>query len=126
MAFDRDRDWSKHTADEFRKGRIRSLQAAKRAAISANFVTGDEHWDHFLSVVTARLEQVKQELETASEQLKTSDNFTPDSLILQKLAVRLAHREIQALEWVMGLPKALMEQGDLAKQLLENIEQSTH
>lgn len=126
MAFDRDRDWVKHSNEEARNQRMRSLHAAKRAALAAVHVTGDEHWDHFLSVVTARLEQVRQELETASDQLRTSDNFTPDNLILQKLAVRLATREIQVLEWVLGLPKALMEQGDLAKQLLENIEQSAH
>jgi hypothetical protein len=115
-------------AEKTKKIRTRSneLQAAKRSALSAAQITGDKHWDLFLSVVNERLEGLQKEVDVAVELLKTSDDFSPDDLINQKLAVRLIGREIQALTWVIELPKQLLEQGELAKQLLGSINESTH
>jgi hypothetical protein len=128
MAFGREEYEELQKTEKIKKIRSRSneLQAAKRAALSATQVTGDKHWDHFLSVVNERLERLQNEVDLAFDLLKTSDNFSPDDLINQKLAVRLLGREIQALTWVIELPQQLLEQGDLAKQLLGSINESTH
>ena len=128
MAYDR-------TAyDEVAKGiqkrRIRenrkNLQTAQRAGLSATQVTGDEHWDHFLSIVKAKIEKLEEEVAVAVELLKTSDEFSTEALINQKLAVRLLGREIQALNWVIELPKTIMEQGDKASELLGSIDEPAH
>jgi hypothetical protein len=128
MVFGRSEYEASQQAKKVQKIRSRSseLQAAKRSALSATQVTGDKHWDHFLSVVNERLGGLQKEMDVAFDLLKTSDNFSPEDLINQKLAVRLIGREIQALTWVIKLPQQLMEQGDLAKQLLGNTNESTH
>jgi hypothetical protein len=115
---------------ELEKERVRdnrsNLQAVQRSALAADQITGDEHWDHFLSILNARIEKLALEVEAAVESLKNSDNFNAENLIAQKLVVRLLGREIQALDWVIELPKVIMEQGADAKKLLGTIDESTH
>lgn len=108
------------------KLRERELQAAKRDALLVSQVTGDPHWDHFLSIVQERIVRLRKEMDTALDLLQSSDDFTTEGLINQKLAVRLLGREIEALNWAIELPQAILEKGDRAKELLGNIEQSTH
>jgi hypothetical protein len=127
MAFDR-KEWIDRqvgTVDKKFKERAVEMQAVKRAALSAAQITGDEHWDHFLSVVNERLESLRGSVNVALELLKNSDNFSPEDLINQKLAVRLIGREVDALTWVSELPKALMEQGDRARKVLEKIDETS-
>jgi hypothetical protein len=126
MAFER-KEWldrQRESADTKIKERSGQLQAAKRSALSAAQVTGDEHWDHFLSIVNERLESKRNEVSLALDLLKNSDNFSPEDLINQKLAVRLIGREVDALQWVSELPQALLEQGDRAKKVLESIDET--
>ena len=127
MRPDRDRDWSTRTP---RGGshvpRKPELQAIKRAALAAAQVTGDEHWDLLLSVVQERIEKLKGLKASAADSLESSDDFTTEGLINQKLAVRLYGKEIEALEWVINLPKSIMEQGDTAKELLGSVDETAH
>lgn len=54
MSFDRDTDWrgrSAEVAKARRTQRIVDLHAAQRDALSASRVTGDEHWDHLLTIL---------------------------------------------------------------------------
>lgn len=122
MAFDRDRDWkgrSGEVADARRAQRITELRRAQRAALAAQHVTGDESWDHFLSLLQERLNTAKERMGLVVEKLQNSNDFTTEALINQKLAVRLLGVEIEVVEWVMGLPRELVEQGDRASQLIE-------
>jgi hypothetical protein len=102
------------------------LQAVRRAALSVDAMTGDENWDHFLSQVQERMEGAQKELDQAVEALKNSNDFSPEPLIMQKLAVRLWGREVEALQWVIGLPRQLQEQGDRASELLGTIDESSN
>jgi hypothetical protein len=108
------------------KERARDLEGQKRSALLVSQVTGDKHWDHFLSFVNERLQGLETEKAAALNLLETSDNFSTEDLINQKLAVRLIGREIQALTWVIELPQTILEQGDRAKQLLGSIDENTH
>jgi len=129
MAFDRDEDWvgreKTGKADSVRRS-IPDLRAKHHAALSIAEVTGDEHWDRFLQIVQGRIEEVTQMRDEARNRLETSDDFSAESLINQKLAVRLYGRDIEALQWVIGLPKDILEDGDRAKELLGTIDESTH
>lgn len=128
MRPDRDRDWTPRTAALSQK-RVRErkpeLQAVRRAALSADAVTGDSHWDHFLEVVQEKIDVKQKELDGAALALKTSDDFSPETMINQKLAVRLLGREVEALGWVINLPQQLREQGDRASELLGTIDESS-
>ena len=88
-------------------------------------VTGDEHWDLFLSIINDTVLGKIGERDVALEELKTSDDFTTEALINQKLAVRLLGREIEALEWVMALPKEIQEKGDQASKLLGTVTETS-
>lgn len=128
MRPDRDRDWVARTEALTKQETVRrkpELLGIKRAALSAESVTGDPHWDLFLSIVNERIKDLQGQLNVAMESLKTSDEFTTSELINQKLAVRLAGKQIEALEWVVKLPAQLMEQGDQSKQLLESIDETS-
>jgi len=127
MGFDRDRDWEGRVTP-LSKERVRrvapDLHAIQRAALEAAEVTGDEHWDFFVSVIKAKVEDLMGQLEVTEEALKNSDDFTTSVLINQKLAVRIFGSQIETLNWVLELPKALLEKGDRATELLKTIEES--
>ena len=126
MAFDRDEDWvPRRKSEEAMRRSIPDLRARHHAALSISEVTGDEHWDRFLEIVQGRIVDVTKMRDEALERLKTSDDFT-ETLINQKLAVRLYGRDIEALQWVVRLPKDILEDGDRAKELLGSIDESTH
>ncbi len=128
MVFDRDSDWQdsvdKRVARSVRS-QVPDLQAAKRAALAATQVTGDESWDLFLSIVKSRIEEREVQLQAALDSLQNSDDFSPDSVVGQKLSIRLVSRELMVLNWIIELPQILLENGDRAKQLLGTIEESS-
>jgi hypothetical protein len=107
------------------KVRKPELQAIRRAALHAGAITGDAHWDFFLSVIKEKIETKQAEVKAASEKLLYSDVFTTEDLINEKLTVRLIGREIEALQWVIELPQQLQEQGDRATELLGTIDESS-
>jgi hypothetical protein len=123
MAFDRDRDWVSKTAPLGTQRRAVDVHAVRRAAVEAGRLTGDESWDFFLSALQAKRESLVNQRNTARELLENSDNFTPDSLINEKLAVRLFGTQIDLLDWVMDLPNTLLEQGERVKQVAENADE---
>ena len=129
MVPDRDEDWTPHLekkAKEQIRRQAPDLRAQEHAALSAAYVTGDEHWDHFLEVVQAKIEKSTTERDKAAEALKNSDDFSTEILINQKLAVRLFGKEVEALEWVIELPQIIMEKGERAKELLGKLDETTH
>jgi len=119
MGFDRDQDWAP-------RQKVFDIGTIQRAALSASYVTGDEHWDAFLEMVNASLVSRRDGMDQAVEALKGSNDFSPESLIRQKLAVRQLGCEIEALEWVIGLPKLIMEKSDKAKELLGTVDETSH
>jgi hypothetical protein len=128
MAYDRgefDALTEKQQKDRIRR-QAPDLRAQEHAALSVSQVTGDEHWDRFLEVIQAKIEKLTAERDKADLALKNSDDFSPDTLINQKLAVRLFGKEIEALEWAIDQPRIIMEQGERAKELLGKLDETTH
>jgi hypothetical protein len=129
MGYDRDSDWEDHLKQigkDWRRRDASNLGAIERAALAASQVTGDEYWDLFLSVINERLESRRKSLEDFRNKLEISNDFSTEALINQKLSIRQLGCEIEALEWVTGLPKELMEKGERAKELLEINDETTH
>jgi imidazolonepropionase-like amidohydrolase len=127
MRPDRDIDWGERVKEQAKSTtevRRLDLQVIRRTALHAGALTGDEHWDHFLSLVKHRIEERKAEIKTHADFLINSDIFTNEELINAKLAVRLFGREVEALEWVIELPAKLQEQGDQADKLLGTIDET--
>ena len=129
MRPDRDQDWGtrvKGLAQSQTRDRKPDLQVIRRAALHAGEITGDKHWDFFLSSVKAKIESLQKQVDAAVERLKTSDIFSTEDLINEKLGIRLLGREIEALTWVIELPQSIMEQSDQAKQPHETVDKTTH
>ncbi len=127
MRPDRDGQWKDHVEGrekDITKRRIPELQGIKRSALAAESVTGDKYWDDLLSIVQARIDLLQVQLDAAIDPLKNSDVFDVEGIISQKLAVRLVGKEIETLQWLINLPKDLMEQGDHSRQLLESIDKT--
>ena len=127
--FDRDADWAPHlkeNAAERVHREASNVGSINRAALAAAHVTGDEHWDRFLEMVNDRLVKKRVSLEGCRKQLEESNDFSPEVLINQKLMVRQLGCEIEALEWVIGLPKEIMEQSERAKELLGTVDETAH
>jgi len=127
--FDRDRDWTPHLEDKKHEQALYSasnLRALSRAELSVSHVTGDEHWDSFLQLIQGRLEEKRSQRAQALTALEASNDFSADTLITQKLIVRQLGCEIEALEWVIELPKIIREQGERAKELLGTIDKTAH
>ncbi len=128
MRPDRDQDWEtklREITTTQTEERRPELLGMNRAALHAKAVTGDEHWDFFLSIVEEKIEKRQAEVKAASDRLLNSDVFTTEDLINEKLAVRLLGREIEALQWVIELPAQLQGQGDRATELLGTIDKSS-
>ena len=129
MRADRDLDWAKVLEERGRtpiQSRRPQLEELQRVAADLEYLTGDAHWDTLRSMVQAKLTVLRASRDTKREILENSDNFTTEDLINDKLAVRLYGKEIETLEWLIGLPKTIREQGDQAKQLLETVDEKPH
>ena len=127
--WDRDRDWAPHVKEKRKEQALHSasnLRALGRAELSISQVTGDEHWDSFLQLIQGRLEEKRAQRDQASTALEESNDFSPDVLIRQKLLARQHCLEIEALEWVIGLPKIIMEQSAKAKEPLGTVDETAH
>jgi hypothetical protein len=126
--FDLDRDWTPRVASrkKARVDRTPDIQAIQRAAVEASLVTGDDHWDFFLSTLQAKLDGFIAQRDIARALLENSDNFSTADLINEKLAVRLYGIQIDLLKWVMELPNELMEQGEQAKQPIGTVDETAH
>lgn len=127
--FDRDEDWASHLQEKGRERahrEVSNIREINRAALAAAHVTGDKHWDMFLEMVNDRLVKKRESLEDFRNKMEESNDFSTEGLINQKLAVRQLGCEIEALEWVIGLPKSIMEQSDKAKKLLGTVDETAH
>ena len=129
MPPDRDEDWQprvrERKAESLRRS-VPDMRAMHHAALSIAEVTGDEHWDRFLEIVQGRIEELRIERDKALDQLKTSDDYSVEGMINQKLAVRLFGISIEVLEWAVGLPKEILEKGERAKGLLGTVDETAH
>jgi formate dehydrogenase maturation protein FdhE len=126
VAYERE-EFEKNQAERKKKEvkqRRSELGAMQREALAAEYVTGDEHWDLLLSIMMAKIKNLQGKIDEATEALKTSDEFSPEVLINQKLGVRLYGARVDELEWLISLPQILKEQGDRANELLGTIDES--
>jgi formate dehydrogenase maturation protein FdhE len=126
VAYERE-EFEKNQAERKKKEvkrRRSELRAMQREALAAEYVTGDEHWDLLLSIMMAKIKNLQGKIDEATEALKTSDEFSPEVLINQKLGVRLYGARVDELEWLISLPQILKEQGDRANELLGTIDES--
>lgn len=97
-----------------------ALETLRRSEVAAQNVTGDEHWDHFLSILTARLEDRKKDLSALLDRIAKTDDYTQDALLREKIIARRLATEIETLESVLRLPSEMILHGKQAEELLRD------
>ena len=98
----------------------RHLRLLERAALEARAVTGDPHWDYYLSVLQGAIEQTETHIAQFREQL-CGDVVNHDQIMTLKLALAECQGRLAAWTVARDTPKELMESGDKATDLLAEI-----
>lgn len=114
-------DWHLHNttkAKEQMESRREYFVQIRQAAVSAEHLTGDPHWDKYQSYVQGLIQQAQGELENARERICRPD--VVDAVVLMGLKGQIAKAQgkIEAYEAVLGLPVGLIESGKQAKKLM--------
>jgi hypothetical protein len=121
MAIDRlnwDEYVGKKVADRVRK-QADQLRQVAQAVPAMESLTGDKHWDQFVSVLQARLEQTSNELAELQETAMLNESCNGESLVWYKMRFRILRARIDTLHEVIALPKILLEEGEQAAALLK-------
>lgn len=114
------------TLDEFNKehpraprGNVANLRMLGQEAVRMDRLTGDEHWDHFLSYLEFALKETKKHLEIQRDKLSDPGLVNDEQIRQVKANAAQSEARIWTLEEVIGLPKALKEQANLAQYQIE-------
>ena len=90
---------------------------AIRAAVGAEHLTGRPEWDQFLSYVTRQRDLVLAGRNAVAEQLVTPMVVGVEEVARLRGQAALLSGVLNALEWVLGLPKDIIANGVQAKEL---------
>lgn len=111
------KEWREHLAEKAKTPDLSHLRMLRQAAIHAKFLTSDPNWDQFLSFVQGAIETAGENLEASKDKL--ADPMIVDQGEILRLKARISNLDgmIKALEWVVEVPKGLVETGKLIRGL---------
>ena len=95
-----------------------SLRLMAQAEVSAQHLTADPHWDHFLRLISAASKEVAGALAAYEAILCDPRVVEQGEIIKAKIALHGLRNQHLTLEWVSELPKALMANGAAARKLI--------
>jgi len=84
----------------------------RQAAVSAQQLTGDPHWDKFLSYIQSELDGISGQLKIATEALNDRITVNHEELILLKMSILEYRTAKQVLENVMNYPKKIIAEDE--------------
>ena len=98
----------KTTAQELND--LRNLKRQiQQAGPAMELLTGQPQWDQFLQLLQVTREEVVADLDDWRVQFEKSVDFSHARLMELKVGFAIAHNKLAMLDYVMGLPKQLME-----------------
>ncbi len=121
MSFAR-QDWDDHV--ELRRKQTtrinqKEIRRVALGTVPAKQLTGDPHWDTFLSVVQSKIVDVTSEIESRKSVLVDGLDTNHESLLEQKMILWKLRSRLDTLEEIVGIPKDLLAQGEKAQELLK-------
>jgi hypothetical protein len=123
MPFTRE-DWQKmKKAAVLRRDAERSpyYRGLAQSEVGAKQLTQHSAWNWFLQILTANREQAETYLAKMDQELRSSTDFSYETLALAQ-ATRLAWgARIDALNEVIALPSQIVDDAKLAKEKLEEL-----
>lgn len=114
-------DMQKRVAKEKMNGQRGQLEYLVQAEVKMELLTGDPHWDVFLSYIQSTIEGLKDRLFTARDSLCSSSTVNPDLITALKLEIAEVAGMIKSMEAVLSLPKGIMEEGEKAREILSGL-----
>lgn len=121
MTFNRE-DWrelNKRQGKETLNGERPNLQYLVQAQVKQENLTGDQYWDIYLSYLQEVFERITPQANQIRDRLCDPKVVDPNAIMEAKLALADINGQIRMIEAILGLPKAIMESGDKAKERLE-------
>jgi hypothetical protein len=101
------------------------LAMIRQAGISAHLMTGDPHWDQFLTYLQAAVEANCAQRDSFLNDLLNPLLVNADEVAKRRIAIiRLAER-IDVLQFVLSMPAHLKRAGDLAAMKLRDISEDS-
>jgi len=97
------------------------LELLNQAEVKAKHLTGDPHWDMFLSYIQGAIETTQRQLEGFEAALGSPDLVNTDEIMKAKISVIRCRERIAAWVAVMELPNELRAGGVEARGLLERL-----
>lgn len=94
-----------------------NFHLALQAAVLAENLTGDKHWDYFLQCLQGALEDSRDREIDILKRLGSPDYIVYETLVRLKLALAHAQGMISTLVWAITLPREIKETGKVAQEL---------
>lgn len=124
MTFDRD-DFEKSLKEKKPSVSQPLLEEIVRSAPKMELLTGSEEWDQYLTYLQSALDMTIGQLEYTNNLMLDPNSWDNESLMKTKMNLLRLREKKEVLEFVMQMPKELIETGEIAKnQLLESQEDS--
>ena len=114
-------EWEKSVKEDTARKDVHDEQTRQinmliQAAVSMENVTKDPDWDKLLSYLNGAMEMIKEAETTKKDQLLTPHLVDTAEIMQIKIALASLAGQKLALEWLLEIPRALKEQGKLAKE----------
>lgn len=124
MTFDRKDydDFMREKGQRQINGQRQNLEIMRQAAVKAELLTGDTHWDTFLSYLEAAKEAWEGECQTAIGMLKDPGVVDADEIMRLKIRVAQLEFGIGTIAGIISLPHDIKEQGEKAENLLTRLD----
>jgi hypothetical protein len=98
------------------------LHVLAQEAVRMENLTGDPHWDHFLSYLEFALKETRRLLEIQRQKLSDPGLVNDEQIRLLKSNIAQSEARIWTLNEVIELPKKLKEGAQIAKGKLSTQE----
>ncbi len=123
MTYDR-REWDEHVERQGKtklNGQKPGLEYLVQAQVKMENLTGDQYWDIYLSYLQDVFERVSVQAGQARDQLCDPRLVDSNAIMGVKLELAGLNGQIKMLEAIIGLPKAIMESSEMAKERLASL-----
>lgn len=124
MTFDR-QEYTDHIAEKTKEranGQRTNLEIMQQAAVKASHLTGDVHWDTYLTYIQHAREALESERDNAVLLLKAPEMVDANEIMVLKIRIARLEFGIGLLIGVVSLPKDIQEQGEKAAELLARLD----
>ena len=94
-----------------------TIRLALQAAVCAESLTGDKHWDYYLQCMQGAVEQTREAESAQLERLADPLLVDRDTILRLKMSLASLQATALALEWAIELPQQIKATGNIAKGL---------